>query len=558
MQKNCASRIQVTVAFIFMVVACFTTALHAQTVTALYTYPNTSNNSSGIVPTSVFSQAQDGNLYNTIQTNGSANEGSVYQMTTAGQYSLIYSFCSEGGHCATTGANPSGGVTLGTDGELYGTTTGGGVYGDGTVFKVTSGASWTKLWDFTAGSMNDDGAPYYAPLQGLDGNFYGTDAGVYSGTYGVFYKITPKGQLTPYPFDYANGADPNLPAQGTDGNFYGSAQLGGDPTCRCGTIYKVTANGTISLLHAFKGYPNDGTIPKGILIQAGDGNFYGTTYEGGSNNLGTVFKISASGVLSIIHNFAGGGTDGSLPQAGLILGTDGNMYGVTGSGGVHNYGTIFQVTTAGGYSLLYNFCSLKGCIDGIYPVTALIQHTNGKFYGNASGNSLCCSTFYSLDMGLSPFARLVNWTGKVGKTVEILGQGFTGATKVSFNGTAATFKVVSDTYLTATVPTGATTGFITVATSGGTLKSNRKFLVTPQVLSFDPPSGPVGTTVTITGVSLTQSQGVGFGNRVGAKFTVNSDTQITATVPSGAITGPVGVLTPGGTGISTSSFTVTQ
>jgi len=160
-------------------------------------------------------------------------------------------------------------------------------------------------------------------------------------------------------------------------------------------------------------------------------------------------------------------------------------------------------------------------------------------------------------MGLQPFVSMVNWEGEVGATVEILGQGFTGATKVSFNGTSATFKVVSDTYLTATVPAGATTGFLAVTTPGATLSSNRKFLVAPQVLSFSPTSGPVGTQVTITGVSLTQTQGVGFGDRVPAQFTVNSDTKLTATVPTGAKTGPVGVQTPGGIGISKDKFTVT-
>jgi len=136
--------------------------------------------------------------------------------------------------------------------------------------------------------------------------------------------------------------------------------------------------------------------------------------------------------------------------------------------------------------------------------------------------------------------------GKVGQTVEILGQGLTGTTKVSFNGTPATFKVVSDTFLTATLPSGATTGLVKVATPGGTLTSNRKFLVLPTVLSFSPTSGPVGTSVTITGTSLTRTKGVGFGDQVLAQFTVNSDTQITAIVPQGAKTGPVGVKTLGG------------
>jgi hypothetical protein len=112
--------------------------------------------------------------------------------------------------------------------------------------------------------------------------------------------------------------------------------------------------------------------------------------------------------------------------------------------------------------------------------------------------------------------------------------------------------------LTAVVPAGATTGYVTVTTPSGTLKSNRKFLVTPTITEFSPTSGPVGTVVTINGGSLTQTQGVGFGNRNPAQFTVDSDIEVTATVPAGAQTGPIGIQTPGGTAISSQTFTVTQ
>jgi large repetitive protein len=183
----------------------------------------------------------------------------------------------------------------------------------------------------------------------------------------------------------------------------------------------------------------------------------------------------------------------------------------------------------------------------------------GDTAGGGTGNIGCvaCGVLYSLDMGLGPFVSLVNWFGKTEQTVEILGQGLTGTTKVSFNGTQAIFNVVSGTYMTATVPAGATTGFVTVTTPGGARKSSRKFLVLPTIVSFDPPSGPVGTSVTITGTSVTQTQGVGFGDHVPAQFTVNSDTTVTAIVPLGAKTGPVGVKTPGGTAISKGTFTVT-
>ena len=165
---------------------------------------------------------------------------------------------------------------------------------------------------------------------------------------------------------------------------------------------------------------------------------------------------------------------------------------------------------------------------------------------------------FELDMGLGPFVSLLPTVAKEAKTVEFLGQGFTGATAVSFNHTPAAFDVVSDTYLTATVPSGATTGFVTVTTPGGTLTSSTKFLVTPQFTSFNPPSGPAGTPVTITGIGLTQTSKVTFGGVKATTFQVNSDTQVTATVPTGALTGKIVVTTPGGTASSATSFTVTQ
>jgi hypothetical protein len=153
----------------------------------------------------------------------------------------------------------------------------------------------------------------------------------------------------------------------------------------------------------------------------------------------------------------------------------------------------------------------------------------------------------------------VNWYGQEGSTVEILGQGLKGSTAVSFNGTPADFQVVSNTYLTATVPAGATLGPIAVTTQSGKLVSKVTFRVLPHIISFTPTSGAVGTSVTITGTGFTQALGVGFGDHVPAtNLTVVSDTEVTATVPSGAKTGRVGIKTKSGTGISTQTFSVTK
>jgi hypothetical protein len=165
--------------------------------------------------------------------------------------------------------------------------------------------------------------------------------------------------------------------------------------------------------------------------------------------------------------------------------------------------------------------------------------------------------FFSLDLGLSPFVSFLPAATEVGHTVEFLGQGFTGTTAASFNGKPATFTVVSDTYLTAIVPGGASSGFVTVTTPGGTLKSNKRFLVQPQITSLSPTSGPVGTTVVIKGVSLAETWKVVFNGYVASTFTVDSDSQVTAIVPAGALTGKIGIKTTGAPSYSHFAFTVT-
>jgi|HubBroStandDraft_2_1064218.scaffolds.fasta_scaffold24156_1 uncharacterized repeat protein (TIGR03803 family) len=539
-----------TVLSLIGVALLFVLGANAQTYKALYTYPGTDNNTSGITWPSVLAQGQDGNLYSTIETNGSTTYGTVYKVSTGGVYSPVYTFCSEGAGCTLTGGNPTGGVTLGFDGNLWGTTLNGGKDEAGTVFKVTPAGVLTKVYDFT--NAKDDSAPTYAPLQGQDGNMYGVSEEQYDTQYGSFIKLTTKGAITPHPFDYTNGLSPNLPVQGTDGIFYGTTQSGGSATCRCGVIYKATAGGTITVLHNFSGYISstiyDGSRPIGVLVEGPDGNFYGTTYQGGAFNAGTVFKITPTGTYTLLHSFSfvAPSYDGQLPTAGLTVGTDGNLYGVTANGGKTNTGVVFEISLAGKEKVLYDFCSIS-CSDGIYPTTPLILHTDGLFYGNTAGNSLGGSVFYSLKTGLKPFVKLVTWSAKVGATVDILGQGFTGTTSVTFDGVAAKFDNLSDTYMTATVPPGAKTGVVTVTTFTSSMTGDRTFLVAPQVKSFTPTSGTVGTLVTITGVSLAQTTAVAIGGRA-TKFTVKSDTELTATVPAGAKNGAaISITTAGGT-----------
>jgi len=525
-----------------LAMAAAVTVAHAQTYTVLYNFGTKNGDPEFPTYEGILAQGRDGNVYSTAPNGGANNNfGAVFKVTPSGKLTAPYNFDSAHGYSIS-------GLTLGTDGKFYGTTYDGGTSDLGTVFSVSQSGSLSVLYNF---SGSDGSNPYAPPIQGSDGNFYGTTFTGGANDWGSVYKITPSGSLkTLYSFNFTDGYRPGAPlVQGTDGNFYGTTVQGG-ANSSYGVVYKITTSGKLTVIYNFDGTHGGQTY--GPLIVGSDGNLYGTSFFGKKGE-GVVFKITPSGKLTVLHNM-NGTTDGANPFAGLVQATDGNFYGVCEDAGSAGLGTIFRLTPQGIYTVLYNFDGTTGW----KPDVTLLQDTNGILYGDTSaGGTVGEGVFFSLNLGLSPFASLVNSSAKVGKTAEILGQGFTGTTGVSFDGTGATFTVVSNTYLTATVPNGATTGPVTVTTPGGVLTSNKIFRVTPVILSFNPQSGPVGTPVTITGTSFTGATQVTFGGVKATSFSVDSDTQITATVPTGAKTGKIAVTTPGGTAKSATNFTVT-
>jgi uncharacterized repeat protein (TIGR03803 family) len=201
---------------------------------------------------------------------------------------------------------------------------------------------------------------------------------------------------------------------------------------------------------------------------------YGTTIGGGTAGYGTVFQTTTGGRVTTLHSFDG--TDGKEPIGALVLGTDGNLYGTTALGGANGYGTVFQITPSGALATIHSF----DYTDGDGPYAGLLQATNGTFYGTTySAGADGYGTVFSLSAGLGPFVKTLPAAGKVGSTVEILGTDLTGATSVTFNGTAASFTVVSAAEISTSVPAGATTGTVQVVTPGGTLSSNVAFQVLP-------------------------------------------------------------------------------
>lgn len=514
-------------------------SLHAQTFTDLYEFDDAHGCCSSYP--GLLAQGQDGNLYGTAPSQGSKGYGTVYKISTSGAIGTLYNFS------LSDGDGPQGGLSLGLDGSFYGTTYQGGAHSAGTIFKITPAGVLQVLYSFSNGS---DGAyPRTPPVPAPDGNLYGATG---NGTIAVAYRITPTGTFTVLATLPSKSETPFV--VGTDGLLYGMTEYGG--TYNAGSAFSLSTKGVLQPIYSFSG-PTGGQ-PLGPLLQAADGNFYGTASVGGAQSGGVVFKLTPSGTYTVIHNFVANDiVSGYSPSAGVVQGSDGFLYGVTSQGGANGDGIVFRLRTSGSsFSVLYDFDGTTGAA----PASTPLLETNGTIYGlTRAGGRSDDGVFYSLNANLKPFVSLlVIWSGKIGATVPILGQGFNSASKVSFNGTSANFTVVTDNYMTVKVPAGATTGKVTVTETGGALSSLQTFRVTPQILNFSPPSGPVGTVVTITGNSLTQTQGVGFGNRVPAQFTVNSDTQVTATVPSGAKTGPIGIQTLGGLAISSGTFKVTQ
>jgi uncharacterized repeat protein (TIGR03803 family) len=443
----------------------------AQTFTKLHGF----NGSDGANPYVALTQGADGYFYGTTIDGGAYSDGNVFRINPDGRLTSIYSFCAQN-NCPD-GQYPDSVLALGPDRSFYGTTQNGGTSGGyGTVFKITRNGVLTTLHSFDAA---DGAAPYGSLVLASNGYFYGTAnvGGVYGS--GNVFKISPDGQFTVlYSFcSQANCADGQYPAgpliQASDGNIYGTTHAGGNTVCTdgCGTVFKITLNGTLTTLHSFDS--TDGSYPYGGIAQGPDGTFYGTTGGGGISNSGTVFAMNHSGGLETLYSFAG--PDGATPY-GLMLGTDGNFYGTTSTGGSDFHGTIFQITPAGSLTTLHNFDG----DDGALIYSGLMQATNGSFYGDAYfGGHFNDGTIFSLNMGLGPFVSFVVPAGKVGSTSGILGQGFTGTTSVSMNGTSAAFTVVSDTFIKATVPEGATTGYVTVTTPTAVLTSNVPFRVLP-------------------------------------------------------------------------------
>ncbi len=328
----------------------------------------------GEYPLSAVIMDASGNLYGTTSEGGLHGNGTVYKVTPSGEEVVLHSF--KGGR--SDGAFPIASLVRDNTGNLYGTTTDGGAAGFGTVFKVAEDGAETVLHSF--GESADDGRyPSAGLVRDSAGNLYGTteDGGALG--FGTIFKVTESGEETVLHSFAGNPTDGQYPianlTRDANGNLYGTTELGG--SANDGTVFKLDAAGSETLLFNFEG-GSTGANPFGGVIRDSSGNLYGAaTY--GAHGVGLVFKLSPLGVETVLHKFTGG-TDGAYPSAGVIRDSSGNLFGTAEFGGDFGAGVVFEVSSSGTFSTVHSFSGS----DGADILTGLLLDSAGNLYGTAT------------------------------------------------------------------------------------------------------------------------------------------------------------------------------
>jgi uncharacterized repeat protein (TIGR03803 family) len=467
----------------------------------------------------------------------------------------------------TDGGSPQGSLVQSANGDLYGTTTLGGLNnfcsdGCGTIYKITPNGKQTTIYNFCSQSNCTDGySPQGALILSTDGNLYGVtqNGGVNIHCNGpnplgcgTVFKITTGGALTTlHSFNLSDGADPYTAlVRSADGNFYGATGYGGNGECidGCGTVFKITPNGLFTTLHSFQN--TDGALPAGALIQGTDGNFYGTTRFGGANRschdgdgCGTVYKITSGGNLTTLYNFDASGGWG--PLAGLVQASDGNFYGVAAEGGNTSQqcggpqfgcGTVFEITPNGVLTTLHTF----DFADGTLPLGTLVQATDGNFYGTTSGG------------GTNQYGSIFKMTATGTLTTLYSFCSQENCSDGMFS-SAGLFQGTNGKFYGTTPEGGDYKNCFNLTASCGTIFDISVGL--SPVAETIPVAGVLGEKIGILGSNLSGATEVTF-NGTSARFQLRAKTLIVAEVPSGATTGSVQVKLPGGTLSSNVPFQV--
>ena len=383
LRPRLASAALTLLALMLPIVATKTANSQTYTYRVVYSFAGTPNDGSD--PTAGLVLDAQGNLYGTTYEGGAAGYGTVFKIDATGKETVLHNFGGLGGE---DGANPYAGLASDAQGNLYGTTVNGGdpacrQGGCGTVFKVDTTGTETVIYSFRLAGL--DGAfPRADLLLDAQGNLYGTTfRGGAHGTGTVFTVDTTGNETALFSFNEFSGVGDSPHAGlvwGAQGDLYGTTELGG---CRCpsgaGTIFKVDTTGTETVLYGFGGSP-DGSNPLASLMLDAQGNLYGTTWRGGTDSDGTVFKLDTSGNETVLYSFTG--KSGLAPYGDLVLDAQGNLYGTTTRGGAHSSGTVFRVDASGNETVLHSFTGKNG--DGAVPYAGLVMDGQGNLYGTTS------------------------------------------------------------------------------------------------------------------------------------------------------------------------------
>ncbi len=369
-KKRIAARANVALlAILFLASA----AASAHTFTTLY---NFTGGVDGGNPVAGLVQDSHGNLYGTTSSGGAYNLGVVFKVDTAGKETVLHSF--KGGK--KDGASSYTPLLLASDGSLYGTTVFGGAHNYGVVFRIDTTGKERIVYSFKGGTT-DGCYPYQGLIEDKAGNFYGTTAGCATQGDGTVFKLTKEGKdqvLWNFNSDNEPGAYP----------FYGHLLMDRDGTLHgvtnlyqrdmgTGVVYQLTKGGALT---EWLFNDTDGCSPFGTTVMDESGNVYGTAAACGDPGYGgTVWQVAPDGTWSMVHGFVYGNADGCYPLAGPLRDSDGNLYGNTSSCGAYGYGTLWEFSNSGGYTLTHDFAYT----DGSYPVGELLRDSAGKLYGTA-------------------------------------------------------------------------------------------------------------------------------------------------------------------------------
>lgn len=360
--------------------------------TTLYSFGSTANDGKHPSGSALF-LGSDGNFYGTTNDGGQFGKGAVFSVTPTGSETLLHSFAD-----GADGSTPLAGVIQGGDGFFYGTTSKGGAGSAGTVFKVASNGTESVVFSFPADG-SQGAAPYGGLTRGNDGQLYGTTIGGGAHHNGVIFRIATNGsESLLHSFGSPDAKNPEAELiVGSDGNFYGTSSFSDAlVTSGSGTIFKITPAGAESVLYAFNSNAGDANNIITAVTQGNDGSFYGTGADGGLFGHGAVYKVTSTGVEAWLYSFTGG-DDGAAPEARLFAGTDGNFYGTTTSGGKFGEGTIFKITPAGAETVVYSFGASPS--DGSMPVSGLVRGNDGNLYGTTnSGGTFGLGTVFKLSV----------------------------------------------------------------------------------------------------------------------------------------------------------------